>query len=336
MCNKSYDEEKEQSVLISIIVPVYKVEEYLDKCVESIVNQTYKNLEIILVDDGSPDSCGSMCDNWGKKDNRISVLHKKNGGLSDARNAGINVAKGKYIGFVDSDDYIEPRMFELLVNTIEKSSADISTCFVVTERKENPQKALIYEKIKVLQREEAIIDLFTKNGYVRHAAWNKLYKKEIFDDIKFPVGRLFEDAAVMYKVFDSIKNIAVIKAELYHYVQRAGSICNNYYKKEAVLHRMENAMEAFFYFEGRVDLQNAAYVWNATYITELCLCSYNNGDKKTAEYGYRQFKNISKISKIKKLNNKLKMKIFIFLINPYLFYKIKNLENKNETTKTVL
>ena len=112
---------------ISVIVPVYKVEKYLDKCVESIVNQTYKNLEIILVDDGSPDNCPAMCDEWAEKDERIRVIHKENGGLADARNAGMDIATGDYIGFVDSDDWIEPNMYEVLLKNALKYDADIST-----------------------------------------------------------------------------------------------------------------------------------------------------------------------------------------------------------------
>ena len=113
---------------ISVIVPVYKVEKYLDRCVESIVNQTYKNLEIILVDDGSPDNCPVMCDEWAEKDERIRVIHKENGGLADARNAGMNIATGDYIGFVDSDDWIEPNMYEVLLKNALKYDADISRC----------------------------------------------------------------------------------------------------------------------------------------------------------------------------------------------------------------
>ena len=122
-----------KNVKISIIVPVYKVEKYLDKCVNSIVGQTYKNLEIILVDDGSPDNCPAMCDEWAQKDSRIKVIHKKNGGLSSARNAGLDACTGDYIGFVDSDDWIEPDMYEYLLNIGMKNNADVSRCEFVIE-----------------------------------------------------------------------------------------------------------------------------------------------------------------------------------------------------------
>ena len=118
--------------LISIIIPIYKVEEYLDECISSVINQTYTKLEIILVDDGSPDSCPKMCDDWAKKDSRIRVIHKTNGGLSDARNAGIEVATGEYIAFVDSDDYIKPDMIAKLYAALCKEEADISACGILS------------------------------------------------------------------------------------------------------------------------------------------------------------------------------------------------------------
>lgn len=120
---------------ISIIVPIYKTEKYLNRCVNSLINQTFKNFELILVDDGSPDACPVLCDKWGKRDTRIKVIHKKNGGLSSARNAGLNIAQGKYIGFVDSDDWIEPDMYELLYNAAEKYQTDYSAVNMLITKK---------------------------------------------------------------------------------------------------------------------------------------------------------------------------------------------------------
>ena len=148
--------------LISIIIPVYKVEKYLEKCIESVLKQTYTNLQIILVDDGSPDNCGKICDEYAKKDSRIEVIHKANGGLSDARNVGISKAKGRYIGFVDSDDYIKE---------------DI-------RNKENGIRE--YSRLDILK--EVLLD---KN--IQSYAWNKLYEKELFDEIKYPIGKKYEE-----------------------------------------------------------------------------------------------------------------------------------------------
>ena len=169
--------------LISVIVPVYKVEKYLEKCIESVLKQTYTNLQIILVDDGSPDNCGKICDEYAKKDSRIEVIHKINGGLSDARNVGINRANGRYIGFVDSDDYIKEDMYEKLINLIKEYDADISICnlYDVIDGKEyvrNKDNGIHeYSRIDILK--EILLD---KN--IQSYAWNKLYKKELFDEIK--------------------------------------------------------------------------------------------------------------------------------------------------------
>ena len=145
---------KDEKTLISIIVPVYRTEKYLDRCVESIVNQTYKNLEIILVDDGSPDDCPKMCDEWAKKDKRIKVIHKENGGVSSARNIGIKSAKGKYIGFVDSDDYIEKEMYESLIDVLNKNkNLDYIYCDIYDAEKINNHSR---EDYKILSKIEKI------------------------------------------------------------------------------------------------------------------------------------------------------------------------------------
>ena len=220
--------------LISIIVPVYKVEKYLDKCVESIVSQTYKNLEIILVDDGSPDNCPEMCNEWAKKDDRIKVIHKENGGLSDARNAGIDIANGKYIGFVDSDDYIMPNMFEKLYNTIRKNNADISLCsFIAVDEK--GEKITDAEKMEnqVLTGEQTMKNLVEGASVLFVIVWNKLYKREIFDDIRFEKGRLHEDEFAIHHILGKAKNIACINDGLYLYLQRNNSITGG---KEKIQH----------------------------------------------------------------------------------------------------
>lgn len=214
-----------QQNLISIIVPVYKVEKYLEKCVNSILEQSYHNLEIILVDDGSPDKCGKICDEYQKKDSRIKVIHKKNGGLSDARNAGIRMALGQYLGFVDSDDYIAPDMYEHLFSIMKERNADIGVCnaCVVSENSlpefTDDLQPVVFENNECLKA--MICDkLFTVN------TWNKLYKRHVFDEIEFPVGKLYEDLATTYKLIEKANKIVVSKARKYAYVQRDGSIMN--------------------------------------------------------------------------------------------------------------
>lgn len=212
--------------LISIIIPVYKVEKYLEKCIESVLKQTYTNLQIILVDDGSPDNCGKICDEYAKKDPRIEVIHKVNGGLSDARNVGIAKAKGKYIGFVDSDDYIKEDMYEILINLIKEYDADVSICnlYDVIDGKEyirnNENGIQEYSRLEILK--EVLLD---KN--IQSYAWNKLYKKELFDEIKYPIGKKYEDIGTTFYVFEKCNKIVVTSEPEYYYLKRSDSLVNN-------------------------------------------------------------------------------------------------------------
>ena len=214
---------------ISVIVPIYKVEAYLDRCVQSIVDQTYTNLEIILVDDGSPDRCGEICEEWAKKDARIRVIHKENGGLSDARNAGMAVATGEYIGFVDSDDWIEPRMYELLYASMQASGAQIAECTRenfsdttdVTPFTEDQPKQQLYTA-------EQALDELIGDGVLRQTVWNKLYCTKLVKDKLFPVGKINEDEFWTYRVFGDANLIVRVDAALYHYYQREDSIIHTY------------------------------------------------------------------------------------------------------------
>lgn len=207
--------------MISVIVPVYNVEKYLDNCVESIVNQTYRDLEIILVDDGSPDNCPAMCDEWAKKDDRIKVIHKENGGVSTARNVGLENATGNYIGFVDSDDYLELNMYELLFNDLTVNNSDISVCstFLVSENNEI-KKDSIFET-QVLNQEEAVKFLSYK---MNNSLWNKLFKKAVLEDCRFEEGRTFgEDHLVLLRALKKVESVSFISESLYYYVQRSNS-----------------------------------------------------------------------------------------------------------------
>lgn len=208
--------------LISIIVPVYKVEPYLENCVKSIQNQTYKNIEIILVDDGSPDNCGQICDELASHDVRIKVIHKENGGLSSARNAGLAIARGEYFGFVDSDDCIHPQMYELLYNDIESYGTKLAFC---------QPNMCYYGKIYYNQPCERT-ELFTKKELINiclkdviwFSAWTKLYHRTLKDVVHFPEGRTNEDFAIMLMVYDKCDTIAVNYNKLYNYCKREGSI----------------------------------------------------------------------------------------------------------------
>ena len=207
--------------LISVIIPIYKVEEYLDACVTSVLAQTHKNLEIILVDDGSPDHCPRMCDDWAEKDNRIRVIHKPNGGLSDARNAGIDIATGDYIAFVDSDDYIKPDMMEKLYAAIRKENADIAACGFLNCEGGN-QTAWGCRDFAGIPEE--IFALLYQDTAYPVAACNKLYRRECWQKLRFPVGKTCEDAFTTYRLIHNARRIVMIPQALYCYRIRPGSI----------------------------------------------------------------------------------------------------------------
>lgn len=208
--------------LISIIVPVYKVEDYLIRCVDSITNQTYKNIEIILIDDGSPDNSGKICDELRKKDNRIVVIHKTNGGQSEARNKGLDIAKGEYIGFVDSDDYIEENMFETLLDIAEREKADIVSGKIKKIFKNNKYEIIEdHKSIENYSGNDALVELL--KGKITDYIYNKIYKKEIWNNIRFPEGKILEDMDVMYLLIEKANKVSCTNKTEYYYVFRENS-----------------------------------------------------------------------------------------------------------------
>jgi len=218
--------------LISVIIPVYNVNKYLNKCIGSIVNQTYKNLEIILVDDGSTDNSGEICDEWKQKDSRIKVIHKENGGPSNARNFGIEIAIGKYLFFIDADDYLNSDNIETLYKNLIENDSDISASghiyetYIVQENK-------CAKESYVADSEEALKRLFTGNNLFV-VIWGKLFKKELFEEIRFPVGKINEDVATLYKLIHKANKISNINKPGYHYVQRQNSLIHQKYGEERI------------------------------------------------------------------------------------------------------
>ena len=214
------------NVKVSIIIPVYKVEAYLARCIDSVLRQTYHNLEIILVDDGSPDHCGEICDQYAEKDSRISVYHKSNGGLSDARNYGTARATGDYIAYIDSDDYVAENYIEYLVNLLEGHGADISVCGMVETECDEADFSKIdgTEDELVLSGKDACA-CFRGNKYYEFVrSCGKLFKKELVSKYPFPVGRKHEDAATTEKQFYDAKVVAIGKGCVYAYYQRENSL----------------------------------------------------------------------------------------------------------------
>lgn len=214
--------------LISVIVPIFNVEKYLNRCIESLLNQTYKNIELILVDDGSTDRCGEICDMYAIKDSRVKVIHKKNGGLSDARNVGLNIARGYYISFVDSDDWVHSDYLKLMYEYLVNNNADICECDIlitsnfVTEITDTIITTDLYDT------KSALRELIKDTVFHQHV-WNKLYKKESINGIKFPIGKINEDEFWTYKVFGNCNRIVKLNKVLYYYFQRNTSIMGSKY-----------------------------------------------------------------------------------------------------------
>lgn len=217
--------------IISIIVPIYNVGKYLPKCIESILNQTFKNFELILVNDGSTDNSGVVCDDYAKKDTRIKIIHKSNGGVSSARNAGLYVAKGEYIGFVDPDDYIDKNMYEKLYRLCIDNNSDIAICRFNREINGKIQNKESTEEIIELNNMEAMNELFKGNLY-RFSLCNKLFSKKCFNDVLFPEERIHEDLSTTYKLFANSKKAVYINYCGYIYVRRENSILTSTYNEK--------------------------------------------------------------------------------------------------------
>ena len=224
---------KNNNPQISIIVPVYKVEKYLDRCINSILNQTFRDFELILVDDGSPDNCPQMCDRWQEKDSRIRVIHKANGGLSSARNAGLKIAKGDYIGFVDSDDWILPTMYESLYSLIVKYKGDMAVCkhTKCKEKEFVPDKKAPIEspEINIRNREEGLKYYFLKDPY---SVWNKLISSRIAKGLHFPEGRINEDVWACYYLYCKSEKTIFTNAQLYCYFVNESGITHHAFRRQ--------------------------------------------------------------------------------------------------------
>lgn len=247
-------------MLVSVVVPIYKVEKYINKCIDSIINQTYKNLEIILVDDGSPDRCPQICDEYAKKDNRIKVIHKKNSGLGAARNTGIDAAKGEYIGFVDSDDWIMPNMYEEMLYCCENYQVAICECTISFIDEKGKEINVITSDYQEMNKQNVLTNLFTYKINM-NAAWNKLYKRHLFENIRYVEGKLYEDLSTTYKLIHKTDKIFYTNNTKYFYYQSPNSILRNNSKivTADLLEFTEDVLE-FVYF-------------NYKNIFEECMCS---------------------------------------------------------------
>lgn len=314
---------------ISIIVPVYKVEKYLSRCIDSILAQTYTNIEIILVDDGSPDNCDKICDEYAKKDNRIKVIHKNNGGLSDARNAGLEIASGDYIGFVDSDDYIKEDMYQKLLKACIDNNAQLSICgrYDVFENEIIP--SFSFSGFKIWNSKEAIENLLTWNN-LDSSACDKLFNKQLFKKLRFPVGKYNEDIFVMTNILHEVNKIVHIGESMYYYCHRPNSITTEIFseKKMDLLDASQKVLD--FVIDKYPSLKLQAKSFHYKGIIFLLSILQTKQTKKQYQNSYKMLrklliKNLFYILLSKYINCKTKLISMLLLTNIYfLFKKIKN------------
>lgn len=309
--------------LISIIVPIYNVEQYLEKCIESILAQDYSPLEIILVDDGATDKSGEICDIYAKKYENITAIHKKNGGLSSARNAGMEVMKGEYVSFIDSDDYIAPDMMSTLYEDLVNDNADISCIsFYNVFPSKKVKNTDLTEKV-ILSREKAL-ESFLFNGYLTPCACGKLYKRELWNNIIFPEGRLFEDQLTTYKILDLANKVVFNPDPKYFYLKREGSIGHSKFNEKTYdLYEAINEEYDFIvgkYPELKANMSVAKITWEVVFINMMIQADsqwYNKELIKNVR-GFSR-KNILSVFKCPYINltRKIQITLFSYIFNTY-------------------
>ncbi|OZU89282.1 beta-1,4-galactosyltransferase [Virgibacillus indicus] len=309
---------------VSVVVPIYKVEKYIHRCIDSIVNQTYENIEIILVDDGSPDNCGDIADHYQEKDSRINVIHKENGGLSDARNHGMEQVTGEYTMFVDSDDWLERDAIEVMVNHSLKFKADIvQSTFYYAHRDKLLIDNRFHEKGDAPLRldNHSLMHELVKNDKVKNFAWGKLYKTKLIKDIPFKKGVLFEDVFWAHQVMHKVKNFLLLHHPLYYYYHRDDSIVSAYTPRNLDIIEGLKVRHVFLemYYE---ELKDESY----KAILKACLIHYNllirnrNKDKsgihRKGIQSYIQT-NYGMLKAAVKNDRQLRKQLYLFSLHPY-------------------
>lgn len=324
--------------LISVIIPVYKVEAYLSACLESVMSQTYANFEIILVDDGSPDNCPRMCDDYAAKDSRIQVIHKINGGLSSARNIGIAIAKGEFLAFLDSDDLWSPLFLEHLYQAITETKADLAVCQFQRFRKEVALTTCGYVSPEILSPQEAFECFFNNRNVNMVVAWNKLYRKELFHTVRYPVGRLHEDEAVIHEIIGSAQSVAWLEEPLYYYRESPNSITNAKFNLKR-LDEMLAKESRISYFEARgmqdlADRTKVSYLSNLMRLYRTVQSQIGDVDvkKKVCAQLYQRFCEIYNMNLIANASIAMRVRCMLFRMFPISFSKLENARLRGEDT----
>ena len=313
--------------MISVIVPVYKVEEYLSRCIDSILKQTYKNLEIILVDDGSPDNCGKICDEYALKDERIKVIHKQNGGLSSARNSGLDAATGEYVTFVDSDDWIDVAYVQTLKDVLENTASDMSACiFCRTKGAEAERK--FFNNIPEIITCEKYFSVLSENSYAGYAC-NKLFKKDIIEKngIRFD-EKIFngEDFPFVLEYLRFAEKTAFVKQDLYFYFFRGTSIMNSIRLNErfmTILYAREKALSFLqCYAPDCYDVCKASYLSILSKIKFMAMVDKNKYCEIYREVQEKLRLNKKGLWKLKRVGLKTKLKLFFMIYFPSIMARI--------------
>lgn len=320
--------------LISVIVPVYNVESYLTRCLDSIKNQSFQNLEVILIDDGSTDRSPEICDKYCQEDIRFQVIHQKNKGQAAARNLALHMAKGDYICFADSDDYMEKDMISELYRSIKKHNSDIAICgYKRVDEKDNIIKKFSpFDSEQLFSKEQIVVEIL-KDIRVFSFLWDKIFKKELLEDIQFPEGKVFEDVATVYKIVQKAQNVSVLPWMLYNYVERGNSTIASYSDK-----RFRDQLEAFY--EQKRFAKKYQYVetvpWIQYHITEtkrrmLYWYIIDNKEKKRVlakELGKEYQKQLKFIITQKELSKGRKAAAIVLAICPYSYEWMFRLKNR--------
>ena len=313
---------------VSIIIPVYNVESYLDRCVDSVLKQSFQDIEILLIDDGSTDKSGLLCDRWAEKDNRVRVIHKVNEGVSAARNIGLDQANGDYIAFVDSDDFIDANMIETLYNTLQIKHADMCICgFVFVDEFGNPlaeenQSSPITDEI--LTGFEVIQKLAGDRGWFYHLAWNKLYRKDLFSDIRFPKGIICgEDAFIAHRLLGKCSIVACISDTYYYYTQRNQSVTHSRTWKTC-LNDAESFLDraSYCYEHGLYECASHFY-WETTKLFFILYSETESDPALSSELQdtLQRYRRELKISNNFKLKKRLQTVFLALSPQLYLFYR---------------
>lgn len=323
---KHYRKERNM-IKISIIVPIYNVEKYLEKCIKSILNQSFKEFELILVDDGSPDNCGDICDKYLNLDNRVRVIHKKNGGLSSARNAGLKIANGEYVAFVDSDDWVRDIMYEKLYSIAQKGNADIVQCKYINAFDENIRPNIENDtNMEIIGNYDALNNLYNGRYEETVVTWNKLYKRELFNRIEFPEGRIHEDEFTTHKLLYKAKKIILYDKEMYYYRQTPNSIMNSKFnlKRFDLLEALKERSDFFNSINNKVLYRKTIQKYIYVLISYYYRAEEGFNDKKMLKK-LRNDYNSKFYEYLRNDEVKFKEKVMgsIFFISPFLYKKIQ-------------